>query len=186
VLDIIDRHGFGSLITVQDQRPFVSHVPMYAEKSERLLIYGHLANANSQLEQLDDNPDVLVTFQGPHCYISPTWYRTASVPTWNYVAIHCYGSGRSIRDQEKIRHLVETLTHKYEQQQNTPWQPDYPDRLLKAITGFEIEVSSIQSKFKLSQNRGKEDRASIIQQLEQSSSAPEQGVVQLMHRLNKR
>jgi transcriptional regulator len=183
VMEMIEQQGFGSLITAQDRRPFVSHIPMFAEKKSQLYILGHLANANAQLEQLDNNPNVLVTFQGPHCYISPGWYESPGVPTWNYVAIHCYGTGRLIHDRERTRYIIETLTRQYEQSQDKPWQADYPDRMLDAISGFEIEVTAMQCKFKLSQNRSTEDRDSIIRQLDKSTSSQAQGVKTLMQRL---
>lgn len=158
----IREHGFGLLMTCDDGRPFCSHVPFLYE-SGRLLC--HLARANPQVGQLEATDTVLAVFHGPHAYISPSWYESPGVPTWNYVAVHVYGRATAIRDENQLRALVERTTAHYEANELKPWTPNFKSSLLGSIVGFEIEIVEIEGKFKLSQNRTEEDRANVIAEL---------------------
>lgn len=162
---LICNNAFGTLVTTAVGRPEASHIPFLFD-GERQLLLGHLAAANPQAQRLAEVDEVLVMFQGPHGYISPSWYESDDVPTWNYTTVHVYGRPEILHDNDDVREIVNTLTNKYESQFEQPWKPAYDDRLLSAIVGFRIHVTEMQGKFKLSQNRSAQDRANVIRELE--------------------
>lgn len=183
---IIDGHPFGMLVTAPDGVPFVSHLPFIFERSAgtkgKLLC--HMARANPQWQHFASCCEVLVVFQGPHAYISPSWYTSPGVPTWNYAVVHLRGKPRFIEAEADLEALVERLTHVHEAGMESPWKPDLADerrsRLLAMIVGVEIEVTDIQGKFKLGQNRSPEDRQNVIEKLSQSGNQAEAAVAKLM------
>lgn len=171
---LIRDYPFGMLVTVHEGLPCVSHIPFLYECRDNgvSLLVGHVARANPQWQDLSQNQTALVVFQGPHAYVSPNWYESPGVPTWNYAVVHVYGKARLVEDEEAIERLVERLTAVYESEQPSPWKSGLSGarrtKLLEMIVGFEIEVQEIQGKFKLSQNRPSEDQRSVINQLSQS------------------
>jgi len=164
----IEANGFAQLISHCGGRLFSTHLPflLSADKSHLL---GHLAANNPQLQDLEGQ-ELMVTLQGAHDYISPSWYSKPGVPTWNYQALHIYGHCRLITEATALGQLVDQLSKKYEAGLPAPWQPNYQDSLLGAIVGIEIAISDIQCKFKLSQNRSQQERSEIVQQLEAGGS----------------
>ena len=173
----IDEHAFGVLVTVSEGRPFASHLPFLYEREANLLL-GHVARANPQWQHFSSGADVMVLFQGPHAYISPSWYLAPGVPTWNYAVAHLYGSARAIDDPSRIKDIVERLTEKYER--NPPWVPAYDQRLLQVIVGMEITIKEVQGKFKLGQNRSAADRAAVVSRLEATGSESDAALAKLM------
>src|SRR5262245_46159137 len=157
----IDEHAFGTLVTVSGGRPFAIHIPFLYERGERTL-HAHVARANPQWTHLAAVPDVLVMIQRPHGYASPTWYAEAGVPTWNYAAVHAYGTARVVDDLEAKERHVKQLAARYESGNARPWVPDFNARRLEGIVGIEIRIREIQGKFKLSQNRSAADRAGVV------------------------
>ncbi len=132
-------------------------------------IFGHLAIQNPQRSDLNGQ-DVLITLQGPHDYISPSWYTSPGVPTWNYQAVHIYGQANVFSSSEKIKSVVDALTQKYESAFLQPCKPEYKANMLNAIVGVEITISEIQCNYKLSQNRSAEDRGQVVTQLNEVGS----------------
>ena len=114
---------------------------------------------------------MLITLQGAHDYISPSWYASPGVPTWNYQAVHIYGRCQIFSDPEAVKTVVDELTAKYESNFEKPWIPEYRAEMLGAIVGFEVEISDIQAQYKLSQNRSKQDRKQVIENLEKFGSS---------------
>ena len=169
IFAFIEANGFGQLISSVQGKLFSSHIPFLLSSDKQKLV-GHLAKQNPQHSDIDTQ-SVLVTLQGPHAYISPSWYRSPGVPTWNYQAVHIYGVCQVFDDREKLKILVESLTEKYESSFQVPWQPDYKASMLGAIIGIEITIDEIQGKFKLSQNRPAKDKQRVIEQLSKSGSA---------------
>jgi len=102
-----------------------------------------------------------VTLQGDHAYVSPSWYESAGVPTWNYQAVHIEGIAESFSDTERLKEVVDALTEKHESTYPIPWKPDYAASMLRGIVGVEIAIASVQCKFKLSQNRSPLDQANV-------------------------
>lgn len=130
---------------------------------------GHLALQNPQHAELEGQ-EVLITIEGAHDYISPSWYGSPGVPTWNYQAVHIYGQCVVSQNSEDLQEIVNALTTKYEAAFKAPWQPEYKPAMLGAIIGIEVTISEIQCKYKLSQNRPSDDRAKVIEQLKEIGS----------------
>lgn len=161
---LIHDNAFGALVSVVDGKAAASHIPFIYDESSGVLL-GHVARANTQWETLSKAQDVLVIFQGPHAYISPTWYNGPGVPTWNYAIVHIHGTATTFDDVERLGTVVETLTDTYESFNEPPWSGTYNPQMLEMIVGIEIHITSIEGKFKLSQNRSSEDRRSVSSKL---------------------
>jgi transcriptional regulator len=159
----IEANSFGQLISLHDSAIISTHMPFLFDAGNRVLI-GHLAKANPQWQQIQKQK-VLVTLQGDHSYVSPSWYESAGVPTWNYQAVHIEGIAESFTDPGKLKHVVDTLTEQNESGYQNPWKPDYAASMLRGIIGIEITITSIQCKFKLSQNRSAQDQSNVQEQL---------------------
>ena len=159
----IQANAFGQLISQLNGKLFSTYMPFLLSE-DKTKIYGHLAIANPQHTQLAGQ-EVLITLEGAHGYVSPSWYNSPGVPTWNYQAVHIYGICSLINDVEKLKLIVDALTNKYESAFEQPWQTEYKAAMLNAIVGVEISISEIQCKYKLSQNRPKEDQQKVATQL---------------------
>jgi len=180
LLALMKSDSFGLLIHTGQAVPTVSHLPFLIQEGSPLRLLCHLARANTQWQTIQKQPRVLVVFQGPHCYVSPSWYQQEGVPTWNYCAVHCTGTARIIDQKEQKRQLVEALTATHEQHQSAPWPIQYPAAMLQAIVGLEITVEDIQGKFKLSQNRPVVDRLGVIEALQDSGDENSHAVATMM------
>lgn len=167
-LAFIKSNAFGQLISTVDGKLFSSHMPFYLDNGKGLLIC-HIAKSNPQWKGIEGQ-GVLVTFQGPHDYISPSWYESPGVPTWNYQAAHVYGMVSLVSEADRLKGIVNELTRIYESLFEAPWIPEYKESMLNAIIGIEIQITEIQCKYKLSQNRSKNDKKKVIDQLERRGS----------------
>jgi transcriptional regulator len=159
----IEANSFGQLISLIDTEIVSTHIPFLFDAESRVLL-AHMAKANPQWQQIQEQK-VLVTLQGEHAYISPCWYESAGVPTWNYQAVHIRGIAESFTDPKKLKRVVDKLTEQNESSYPDPWQSDYAASMLRGIIGFEISITSIQCKFKLSQNRSVQDQSNVQKQL---------------------
>ena len=175
IFAFLNANAFGQLISIDERRPFASHLPFLIAKDRDTLLC-HLARQNPQWRHLAEQ-QVLVTFLGPHDYISPSWYQNPGVPTWNYQAVHIYGRCRVFDDAVELASLVETLSERYESGFDKPWQPQYRDAMLKAIVGVEVSIEELECKYKLSQNRPPADHAGVVDQLEQRGARPLAGAM---------
>ena len=160
LLAFVERHAFGTLVSAGAKGLDVSHIPFLPERGAdgRLRLLGHVARANAQWEALPAAAHVVAIFEGPHAYVSPSWYgEHPSVPTWNYAVVHAHGRVR-LMDEAGLRSLLERLSRHYEGDRPNAWRfsalpGDYVAKMLRAIVGFELEVERLEGKFKLSQNR---------------------------------
>ena len=168
IFAFIEANAFGQIISNVEGRHFSTHLPFLVSR-DRTKIYAHLAKQNPQHAGIEGQ-EALITFEGPHDYVSPSWYSGPSVPTWNYQAVHVYGQCRVFNDLDKLKQVVECLTDKFESGFETPWQPEYKATMLSAIVGIEIIISEVQGKYKLSQNRPAQDRRQVAQQLKSAGS----------------
>lgn len=165
------RNAFALLTTVDEAGlPFASHLPLIWEPETRRL-HGHMAKANPQWRHFQNGKDVLVVFWGPHAYVSPSWYdKHPSVPTWNYATVHAYGRPHLVEGHEPAAALLRRLVETYESGFETPWRMELPEKyegsMIAAIQPFEIEVTRLEGKFKMSQNRDAGDRANVMAALE--------------------
>ncbi|MBO9151210.1 FMN-binding negative transcriptional regulator [Chitinophaga sp. GCM10012297] len=178
----IHRHSFALLISVQDGLPTGTHLPVeLAEKSPgEFVLRGHIANANTQAAAFTSGQTFLTVFSDPHAYISSSWYEKDKIPTWNYIAVHVYGTLRIQSENELIESLG-ALMNKYEAASRRPvTMSDIGEKEirnnLKAITGFEIAITRIDTRFKLSQNKSDKDYASVVQHLQQHPSSGAQEI----------
>ena len=178
--EFMQQHSFATLVTQHDGAPFASHLPLLLDRciGTHGALLGHMARNNGQWRDFAAGAEILVMFQGPHAYVSPTWYEPnpMSVPTWNFTAVHAYGKARILSEAE----LVETLHQLVDENEKAfpqPWKLQISqamrERALGAIVGFEIRLSRIEGKFKLSQNRSAQDRKNVIAQLAQSAHGKE-------------
>lgn len=183
IFDVIESFSFATLISQHEGKPFATHLPLLLNKKDRVL-YGHFARANEQWKDARDQK-ILVIFQGPHSYISPSWYETnMAVPTWNYVAVHVYGELEIIEDKQVIFNTLDDMVSKYERSDSgynlNNVEPSYIEGMSKGIVAFEIKISKIEAKAKLSQNHPVERQKLIVGQLENSSSENDQLTASLM------
>ncbi|WP_396278999.1 FMN-binding negative transcriptional regulator [Bacillus paralicheniformis] len=171
ILDFVQKNSFGTIVTTEQGKPIATHLPLgFNKKGDDYYITGHVSFGNLQWRTFETCQDVLVMFQGPHAYISSSWYGHEEVPTWNYQAIHIYGQASILERDELIEELT-IMMGKYEKHRENPilWDnlsPQLLERQLKAIVGFKIKVEDIQAAYKLSQNRNDTDYMNIIDQLQ--------------------
>lgn len=167
-LAFIETNNFGQLISQVEGRLFSTHIPFLFNR-EKTKLLGHLALQNPQHKEIESQ-EILVTFQGPHDYISPSWFSTPGVPTWNYQAVHVYGHVKELHEAGDKAEIVDALTDKHESGFDEPWKPEYKAAMLNAIIGIEININEIQGKYKLSQNRPEQDQQQITEHLESTGS----------------
>jgi transcriptional regulator len=180
---LMRRYSFGVLITLTDSGLMATHLPLMLDAATGPLgvLIGHVARANPHSRGLEGR-EALVVFQGPHSYISPAWYRDqATVPTWNYAAVHVYGTIR-LMPQERLAAYLKELVKVNEAANGTDWRLD--DTVLQeeigGVVGFEIEISRQDTKLKLNQNRSREDLEGVIRALHGSPDPSQRGVAELM------
>jgi transcriptional regulator len=187
VWEFIQENSFGTMVTTKQGKPIATHLPLQLVKEgDTYYITGHVAYGNPQWRTFETCEDVLVMFQGPHAYISSSWYKQENVPTWNYQAVHVYGTA-SILDEEELKQDLTMLLQKYEKHRKNPvlWDklsPEVLEKQLKGIVGFKIKVQEIQAANKLSQNRNEEDYHNIVNKLYEEKDLNSQQMAQLMER----
>lgn len=172
--DLIRAHPFATLICLADGALTANHIPLmlHSDLGEKGTLRGHVARANSIWKDFDAGVDVITVFQGVQHYITPSWYPTKKehekvVPTWNYAVVHAHGPMSVFKEADWLRTQVESLTDQQETSRNEPWAvtdapADFVDRQLRGIVGIEIPIARLEGKWKLSQNRGEEDRHGVI------------------------
>jgi len=169
----IRRIRFASLVTVTGDGPVASHVPMLLDPAPAPFgtLSGHIARSNTQWRDTIAGGSALAIFLGADAYVSPSLYPTKRetgkvVPTWNYLAVHATGPASWFEDGERLLKLVTALTEREEGPRRQPWAvsdapADYVQSMLRAIVGFEIPITRLEGKWKMSQNRTAEDRAGV-------------------------
>jgi len=168
IFSFIEHNAFGQIISTVQGRLFSTHIPFLVSDDKQKL-FGHFARQNPQSKDID-RQEVMVTLEGPHGYISPSWYLNPGVPTWNYQAVHIYGICKILPELTAVKTIVDRLSNKYEEAFETYWEPDYNAEMLKHIVGFEIDITDIQCQYKLSQNRSEQDRENVISHLQDTGS----------------
>jgi transcriptional regulator len=193
--DLIDAHSFGMLIAPgEDGVPMIAHLPFLLERDSgpHGTLLAHVARANPIRRALDGSTPVLAVFRGPHGYISPGWYASRDdVPTWNYAVVHAHGAPRAIEDHDALLALLARLSDVNERGQPEPWSvaelsPEKGAALLPAIVGFSMEITRIEAKLKLSQNRRPEDRDGAIAGLRARGTPDDLALAEAMERARPR
>jgi transcriptional regulator len=171
IRDVIRNYGFATVFTLEQGKPFISHLPLLLEENGTSLI-GHCARANPQWKHFAEGQVVTSVFNGPHAYISPAWYEPddANVPTWNYVTVHTSGPAQILTDPDQAYDVLRKSVALFESKYATGWQlPEVQNRelesLSRAIVAFRIEIKEIDAKFKLSQKQSSTNRNSVIHNL---------------------
>jgi len=171
--ELIRAEPFGALVTLGAGGLEANHVPFELDAAAGPLgtLRAHVSRANGVWQAGRADVEALAIFQGPQRYVTPSWYPTKAetgkvVPTWNYVVVHAYGPIRVIDDPAWLRAHVGRLTDRHEADRERPWQvsdapEDYIAGLVRGIVGFELPVSRLAGKWKVSQNRGDADRAGV-------------------------
>lgn len=179
LLRLMRAHSFATLVTAPDGVPFATHLPLLIqEEGGEVFLRSHLARANGQWRHFG-NQEVLVIFQGPHALVDPAWYDSApNVPTWNYAVVHAYGHARVV-EGEATRAIAYGLVREH-----TPdmaaLPADFERRLLAGVVTFEIQVTRLEGKSKLSQNKSAGDVANVRRELSQSPHEHERETAELM------
>jgi transcriptional regulator len=172
VVEFMRANGFPILVTGTGGVLHASHLPVTVhEKGPQIVIDMHMAKNNPQWKEFFDD-EVLVVFHGPHGYVSPRWYAEKErVPTWNYAAVHAYGVPEIISDRkakyDSQRRLIESLDPQWLPKHDALRQ-EYVDTMLDGIVNFAIPVARLDTRWKLSQNRGRREQELIAAALEQS------------------
>jgi transcriptional regulator len=186
----LKAYGFASVVSQGEGALQVSHLPVLfdEETGTHGTLRSHMARANEQWKQFHPEQEVLCIFQGPHAYISPSFYvMQHTVPTWNYAAIHVYGRPQ-IADMAALKRIVLDTTEKYESAMPIPWKIPLSeaefDGMCKAIVGFSIEITRVEAKFKLGQNRSREDQSSMLRALQASGLAGDRDLAGFILREN--
>ena len=166
-LALMREHPFASLISNDDDGfPFVSHLPLHVDErgDGELVLLGHCARPNPHWRYLQARPEALVTFQGPHAYLSPAVYPdVARVPSWNYLAVHCRVQARLIDGAQDKDALLKALIGDHEPAYAVQWRAlgeEFAHKMLAGIVAFELRVLDLQCKIKLNQHR-KESHAAL-------------------------
>lgn len=184
----IQENSFGILINVSAGVPLATHIPIELDEKPdgSPVLRGHVAKQNPQWEAFTGGT-ALAIFTAPHAYISSSWYEKEKIPTWNYIAVHVYGQLRLLSEEELLDSLSK-LMHRYEAASAKPVSiDDIPHKELhnnlKAIVGFEMNISDVQARFKLSQNRNAHDYESVIRHLKERG---DEGAVKIAEEMEKR
>ena len=183
VVAFMRANNFALLVTGTGGSLHGSHLPVLVhERDGRIALDMHMARNNAQWKEFFDD-EVMVVFFGPHAYVSPRWYEEKErVPTWNYAAVHAYGTPKVVAEPklkyESQRRLIEAMDPKWLPQFDALRQ-EYVDRMLDGIVNFQIAVTRLETRWKLSQNRSRREQELIAAQLEKSGDTMERALAAL-------
>lgn len=185
-----------TLVTTAESGLVANHLPVQTldEPAPLGRIRGHIARANPLWREYRSGAQALAIFQGPHVYISPSFYPSKAktgevVPTWDYAVVHASGTLRFVEDVEWLRSFVAGFTRIHEMPRLQPWKIEdaptaYLERMLKLIVGFEFTIANLSGKWKVSQNRTHEDRQGVIQSLQGAGDADSREIADMLASLD--
>lgn len=183
----MNAFSFATLVTSDSNTPFASHLPVrhVRDSAGSVTLVSHMARANPQWKHFASQSEVLTIFTGPHAYISPSWYTTTlTVPTWNYAAVHVYGRPRIVDNHSQVVQLLADTIHFYEQSLERSWSgilpEEFRDQLINSIVAFEIQVTRMEGKLKLGQNRSTADKAGVYAALANANDDSSRSLAELM------
>lgn len=184
IVAFMKHFSFATIVTIQQDVPVATHLPFVVkEENDDIILVSHFAKANEQWKAVESNT-ILVIFSEPHAYISPQNYDSEqNVPTWNYVAVHAYGKAKIVSETDKVLELLESTIDTYETAYRQQWNnlsEVYKLNMLKGIVAFNVTVTDLQAKKKLSQNKTEKEQQKIIKSLSQSSNTNEQLIAHYM------
>jgi len=187
IRQFIIANGFATLVShLPEGQLWASHIPLVLGQNAQGedVLWGHIARANPQWRGFEQFPEVMAIFNGPHAYVSSGWYDHENVPTWNYIAVHVYGRV-AILTGEALYATLSKMMHKYEAHRPHPvvlekMNPQFVANQIRGIVGFEIAITDIQAKAKLSHNRDEPNQERIIQALEAEGDPLAAAIAQAM------
>jgi transcriptional regulator len=185
LVEFMRRNSFALLVTGTGGTLHASHLPVQVRGDQNIVLDMHMAKNNPQWQEFFDD-EVMVVFSGPHAYVSPRWYEEQErVPTWNYAAVHAYGVPKLIDDRKRKHQNQRELVKNLDPQ----WLPrfdalraEYVEKMLEGIVNFEIEVTRLETRWKLSQNRSRREQELIAGHLEKSNDSAERALAALTRR----
>ncbi|MFK7811685.1 MAG: FMN-binding negative transcriptional regulator [Maribacter sp.] len=186
IKDFLINNSFGILINQVDGKPWATHIPLELDidSDGNDILVGHIAKANPQWQYFKENTQILCIFNGPHSYVSSSWYTDEEVPTWNYIAVHVYGTLK-IQSEKALLASLHKLVDKYESDSKEPVSLNdmSPKTMgqIRGIVGFEIKVEDIQATYKLSQGR-EQDHPKIISELEEQDHSGSKAIAKCMRK----
>ncbi|MES2543779.1 MAG: FMN-binding negative transcriptional regulator [Bacteroidota bacterium] len=188
--DFLQKNSFGILVNQVDGKPWATHIPLELDTNEngKQILQGHISKENPQWKSFTADSLVLTIFSGPHSYISPSWYDHENVPTWNYTAVHVYGTIKII-EGEALLVALKKLIDKYESKSENPIRiEDLSEETMRQTNGiiaFEIEINEIHAVHKLSQNRDDKNHQNIISELNKTGESNSVAIAKEMSKCRK-
>ncbi|OOG73200.1 FMN-binding negative transcriptional regulator [Algoriphagus sp. A40] len=189
IIEFIKKNAFATLVSQVEGKPWATHIPFVLDQDGEgnPILSGHVARANPQWRSIPDQQEVLVIFQGPHAYISSSWYNHENVPTWNYLAVHVYGKIRFIEGEELMHHL-KSLVNTYETGRPNRVSVEtmseaYVQSQVRALVGFEVKIEEVKASAKLSQNRDDVNYQNIVKKLDESPFPLDKEIAEEMRKI---
>jgi len=185
IRDFLQKNSFGILVNQTDGKLWATHIPLELDINEngKQVLNGHLSKENPQWKSFASDTQILAIFSGPHSYISASWYDHENVPTWNYIAVHVYGTIKIV-EGEALMHGLKKLVDKYESNSENPVRIEELSKKTmmqtRGIVAFEIEIDDIQAVKKMSQNRDDKNYQNIISELEKTGKPDAEAVAEVM------
>lgn len=185
ITDFLQKNSFGILVNQTDGKLWATHIPMLLVVNDagNEVLQGHISKENPQWKSFKTDNKILAIFSGPHAYISSSWYDHENVPTWNYSAVHIYGTVKILEESDAL-HSLKTLVDKYEATSENPTRIEELSKKtmsqVRGIVAFEIAIDEIQAVHKMSQNRDEKNYANIITELEKTGKPAETEVAKIM------
>ena len=172
--DFIRNHSFGILVTQHEGAPFATHLPFLfdAGRGPHGTLIAHMALGNPQWRTFSEQREALAIFSGPHAYVTPSWYEVElSVPTWNYAIVHAYGTLELLQTDE-LREQLNELVRVNEAGFEQPWPNrlpgDYREKMMRGVVGFSMQITRLEGKFKMSQNRNPREQERVIAEFQET------------------
>jgi transcriptional regulator len=190
---LMRAHPFAALVSMTPSGLYGTHLPtVLKNEGPNGTIECHLARANPHWKDLAKGEEAMMIFQGAEGYITPNWYATKAqtgkaVPTWNYAIVHAYGRPAIMNDTDWLRRHVTELSDQQERTEGHPWKvsdapESYVDVMLRGIVGFRFEITRLEGKSKMSQNRETQDRLGVIDGLKARASGDDLEIAETVSR----
>jgi len=187
----LKANAFGILVTNKNGKSLATHIPLeFAIKEDGTeILHAHISKANEQCEHLENGAEALCIFNGPHSYISSSWYDFEEVSTWNYIAVQVRGKF-TILNKDGLWKSIKSLMEKYEAPQENPVNMEALSEStlhqINGVVGFEIAISSIEAAYKMSQNRDNKNHAVVVSRLRENGTPQEKAVADNMEELRNK
>jgi transcriptional regulator len=175
ILDFMEENPFAFMTgSFKSGEQVATQIPiLLEERNGTLFLQGHIMRKTDHHKAFVENPNALLVFTGPSCYVSASWYSNPQIgSTWNYMSVHVAGKVNFMTSNELVA-FMRKLTLKFEKgnTQSLTFYDNLPEQFLSkmmpAIVGFEVKAEKLENVFKLSQNRDEKSYLNIISKLEE-------------------